>query len=208
MLGCKLRVAVHHHRGFPAAKVFELIAARTGLAMPRRPRVPRSWNRKSVMPAFLVACCQALLVNSHAIGSPRSGRARRPNERHPGAQPAHYGAALASRLKRGTFGDATSRSADPSKPILRPSSAPSSRFADAAATHPPPDRPLGTCWSHLEFGMQAKTEDRYRTTITVIRWVGDVLVVRCDREMFDDPPGVVGLDNALPSGVGQLPVAD
>ena len=35
MLGCKLRIAVHHHAGFPAAQILELIAPRTSLTMPR-----------------------------------------------------------------------------------------------------------------------------------------------------------------------------
>ena len=40
MLGPELRVAVHHHARFPAAKILELIAARTDLAVPRCPRMP------------------------------------------------------------------------------------------------------------------------------------------------------------------------
>src|SRR5207344_1203821 len=41
MLGCKLRVTVHHHPRFPAAQILELIAARTGLTVPRSPRMPQ-----------------------------------------------------------------------------------------------------------------------------------------------------------------------
>src|SRR2546427_12313196 len=41
MLGRELRIAIDHHPRFPAAQVLELIAARPGLAMPRRPRVSK-----------------------------------------------------------------------------------------------------------------------------------------------------------------------
>ena len=40
MLGGELRIAVDHHPRFPAAQILQLIAARAGLAMPRRRGMP------------------------------------------------------------------------------------------------------------------------------------------------------------------------
>jgi len=37
MLGPELRVVIYHHPRFPAAKILDLIEARTGLAVPRLP---------------------------------------------------------------------------------------------------------------------------------------------------------------------------
>jgi len=51
-------------RGISSRPILELIAARTGLAMRRRPGVTGPWNPKSRIPAFSIACCQVPLVRS------------------------------------------------------------------------------------------------------------------------------------------------
>jgi len=51
VLGPKLRVAIHY-RAIPTAKILELIAARTGLAVPRCPCMPEIVKPKSAMLVF------------------------------------------------------------------------------------------------------------------------------------------------------------
>src|ERR1022692_5049269 len=61
---------------------------------------------------------------------------------------------------------------------------------------------------HSELRVYAKSKNGNRTAIPVIGWINNILIVRGNGEMLDDAHRIERLDDLLPAGARQLPVAD